>query len=1221
MPDTTQNNACYWVGIGASAGGLEAIKRLVPTLPSNANMIYIVAQHLSPKHKSMMTELVQRDSALKVVTAQHDIEVEPNTIYITPPQRDVEVSGNRLKLIEATDDTIPKPSVNRLFLSLAEEKKDRAIGVILSGTGSDGAHGVKIIRAAGGSTIVQEPNNSLYDGMPLAAMKTNCVDLVLNVEQIGAHLTRLSQQLPHINRLRLEKAESRDHFSELIEIVRSQCGVSFKDYKKATLQRRIERRMIACGITDFEKYVEYVRGESEEVDLLFKDILISVTDFFRDSAQFEGLKGTLAKLVNDAEQSGSLRLWTVGCATGEEAYSLAILVAEALEERGKTKDINVQIFATDVDANALSVARRGIYDAPSMSNVPPAYIKKYFVKQKNSYEVVKQIKEWILFANHNVIEDPPFLRVDLITCRNLLIYFEAPLQKKVYHIFHYALKPKGCIFLGRSESISHVAQIFVPINSRYKLFQRRAVTVQGRNYLSFTGSTKLVMRPPSVELEESNPVPNLYGGLVKQLGEASVLIDDAFNIEHVYGEATPYLSFANGKPALNLADMIHQAFRQEIRALAFKALREEKQIYGQPKKIKIDGKVVSSRVSVIPLNKAEEDERFLLIVFERVASVKRSSSENGGSGSERIKELESELAAAREHLQTVIEELETSNEELQSLNEELQSSNEELQSSNEELETTNEELQSANEELVTMNDELNSKTVALEQTTTQLINIKNSLDYPLLVIDENYNILRSNLVARHVYELRDGIFNLAAVVRSADEREQLKMCIRETQDSGEPRQFSFQDHGKYIWVHIMPFRQRDNSVSGTVLSFIDNTQMVRQTMELEESRKRAHSASIAKTEFLANVSHEIRTPLNAIYGVVEILKLKLSEETKKETHLQVLENSAVSLKELLNDLLDFARLESGKIKLEYVSFSIRALIDKIHDNYSMLAERKLLELNFELPDSFQDVYIGDPLRVQQIIVNLLSNAIKFTDSGRVSIQISTGPGGTPLIIAIEDTGIGIKASELETIFEKFSQSDASISRRYGGTGLGLAIVRELVKAMDGDIRVESVLGQGSTFTVSLPLKVGNFSEQVAEIQRQPLILFDNIDEAKKHRILVVDDHHSNVVVMASFLDQLACVYDVVESGHEAIRHVSDTEYACILLDLHMEGLDGFSTYQQIRDIEQQKGRQAAAVIAVSGNVQQSVIDKTKEIGVRRFLQKPLELSNLRGALSEILLER
>lgn len=1222
MTNESPGRELYWVGIGASAGGLEAIKTLVQSFPENANLIYIVAQHLSPNHKSMMTELVQRKSKLNVQTVKDGCRAEPNTIYITPPQMDVTVVGDQLHLSAANEQSVPKPSVNSLFVSLAEEKKELAIGIVMSGTGSDGAHGIKKIRAMGGMTIAQEPGTATYDGMPLAAIRTDCVDLILTPEAIGEHLQKLCSDYPYRQQLALEHAEVKDNLSDLLNLVREQCGVSFKQYKKATLKRRIERRMLACGFNEFEKYVDYAKEHTAEVQLLFKDVLISVTEFFRDLPHFEVLSEIIAKILQDKSHKGPVRFWSVGCATGEEAYSLAILLAEAVGGPEKLGEQNYQVFATDVDTDALTVARRGVYDHASMVNIPEKYIDKYFIKRHDTYEVIKPIKDIMLFAAHNIIDDPPFLRIDLITCRNLLIYFEPDLQKKIYSIFHYALRPKSYMFLGKSESISQAAQLFHPVHSQDKIFQRRpGPAVRGE--MVFKTQSRSATKATEKKKMDRPVVPHLHESLVRKLGNACVLINDNFDIEHIYGDATPYISLANGKPALNLADIINDVHKQEIRALGFKALRINEVVTGATRRIKIDGELHQDRLVIYPLQHSDNEEKYLLVCFVGLGKVQpKKHASNGQATNDKIDELESELATAKEHLQTVIEELETSNEELQSLNEELQSSNEELQSSNEELETTNEELQSANEELVTMNDELNSKTIALEQTTSQLVNVKNSLSYPLLVVDEQLRVIISNKRARKLFAFEENGKELKQVLQQLDDHAIIMELVSQVLDGDVIKEIQLEEGDRFYWLNIAPFTQTDQPVSGVILSFTDNTDMVKKNIDLIESRKKAQAANVAKTEFLANVSHEIRTPLNAIYGVMEIYKLTLGEDERHRKLLKVLENSAITLKELLDDLLDFAKLEAGKLQLERVCFSLQELLEKIIDVYSIQASEKGIELTLEVSPDTADKYIGDPLRIHQILANLLSNALKFTTHGSVKITVTSTErdDATEVKFEVADTGIGIQKEELQRIFDKFSQSDTSISRRYGGTGLGLAIVKELVHLMNGKIDLRSKLNDGTTFTITLPLlKHSAEAADLEAVQNKPSELKRDINLGDLS-LLIVEDNVSNIFILSSYLDQLGCRYDVAESGFQGLDLVRKNIYDCIFLDIQMDEMDGFQFYERLRAFEAEQNRDEVSVIAVSGNVQRPIIDRALEVGMKTFIPKPIELRKLEQALIDYVCE-
>lgn len=1210
MNKTEAEKSYCWVGVGASAGGLDAIQSLCKELPSDANIVCIIALHLSPTHDSKLTELIQRVTPLRVQTIVDGVEAQPNVIYITPPKYDVFVVNNTIHLAIPEEKALAKPSVNILFKSLAEQKGEHSIGVVLSGTGSDGSHGVKVIRASGGCTYAQEPKSASYDGMPNAAIETDCIDYTLAPEDIGKHLNDLSSKLPKALRDKLDATETKDRFAELVNIVRKQCGVSFKHYKKATLQRRIERRMLARCINDFNSYVDLLRRETDEVELLFKDVLISVTNFFRDPATFKQLTPVLEEIVSHKGEGEPLRLWVVGCATGEEAYSLAILLAEALGGLDELAIGDHQIFATDVDVNALSVARRGIYSEASMADVPPAYREKYFRRKDNGYEVIDELKRVILFSDHNIVDDPPFLRIDLITCRNLLIYFEQELQKKVYRIFHYSLRDRGYMFLGKSESTSQVTDIFRTIHTQERIFQKRSVTSFNpqRFYLSSKAPGTSVSDNRS-SIEDSS-APKLPETLIEQLGDACILINDNMDIEHTYGKSSTYIKFSKGKPSLNLNEIIIEVFKHEVRPLVYKTIRTKSLSEGQLRSLSIEGTAYQVKMSVYPISVEDSEEIFLLVCFNRLKSLieveKRTLADEN---SHRVKELEDELSMAREHIQTVIEELETSNEELQSMNEELQSSNEELQSSNEELETTNEELQSTNEELVTMNDQLNEKTTAIEHVSNQLVNLKNSLKFPLVYVDLNLKAVRANVAAITFFSLQDNLGNFGARLRKIFKSDEITTLVNKVIETEEEEVIHVVGEDKHFDVHVMPFVSTNDYIDGAILSFIDNTTIMLQQKELEEKRLLAQQASQAKTEFLANVSHEIRTPLNAIVGVNEVFRLTVNDDCKRERLLKILNNATGKLKALLDDLLDFAKLETGQLTLEYTEFSIQEIIRDLIDLYSVDKKKNEVSISATLDKSLPQQFIGDPLRIQQIVTNLLSNAIKFTDTGSVKVSAYGEWKKTIylLVIEVSDTGIGMSEESIKQIFDKFTQANSSIARRFGGSGLGLSIIKELVNLFGGTIDVTSKENEGSTFRITLPLRTPKHVSEPLELKHNKSY---KLNMTSDNKILVVEDNETNIFILSSYLNEFGVSHEIAKSGKQALTMLESGAYSLILLDLQMDDLDGFEFYERFKLMQANGKHRSTEVMAVSAHVHNDIISRCKEAGMIEFLPKPVEIESL-----------
>ena len=837
-----QGDRVYWVGIGASAGGLEALTDMVKKLPrEESNITYLVAQHLSPRHQSMMVQLIGKESTLPVKEVRHGVVPQPGTIYITPPNSDLYIKDGRLQLREPPSPHSPKPSVDFFFTTLAEELGDHAIGVILSGTGSDGSHGVRAIRAGGGLTIAQTIETAKYDGMPHSAIETGCVDIVLPASKIGAEIASLIRS-PHKVHLLQETDEKKMVMQELMHLLKGRTKVDFNNYKSGTLLRRLNRRMTACGVADLDAYLEYVRTEPPELDMLFRDMMITVTQFFRDKEAFNGLQVQIAELLEIKKEEGSIRVWVPGCATGEEAYSIVMFFAEAAGGLDKLKqNYSFQLFATDIDMDALAFARKGIYAETTLESVDKDLKDRYFKHRENAYEISKSVREMVVFSKHNVFDDPPFLRLDLITCRNLLIYFNNRLQNIVMDLFHYALNPLGVLFLGKSEALGESANLFQATNSAAKLYKRKLITsgeLPRTARLSFQSRPRLEPIAKSTNKKATHEFPD---AIVGALSPDSLLIDENMDVLRIYGDVQAYTQLSAGDANTNLASLVRKEFRQELRALVYKVMREDISQSILPKNIDINGIAHKIHIIIRPLQLKATSERLLLISFEKIRKIEESEErkESIGGTDPILAELEQELTSTREHLQTVVEELETSNEELQSTNEEMQSTNEELQSSNEELETANEELQSTNEELLTVNDELQTKSAELTSTNEDLENIKENIDIPMMVVDEKLAITRYNQCAADIFLLgRDSLGDILTTVGTRIDIPELRQNVQKVMSSGVEFSRQLSENGKYYFERNLPFRNALGEVKGAVLMYADNTQEQEVLLQLQESQER-----------------------------------------------------------------------------------------------------------------------------------------------------------------------------------------------------------------------------------------------------------------------------------------------------------------------------------------------------------------------------------------------
>ncbi len=821
-------NHLFVVGIGASAGGLEALSSLVAHLPTNSRMCYVVAQHMSPQHRSMMVDLLARSSTVNVREAADGMELEPNILYVTPPNRNVEIRGPKIVLSDTFPEG-PKPSVDLLLKSLAEAHGEATVAVVLSGSGSDGAQGIRAVKGAGGITIAQEPGSAKYDSMPEAAIRTGSVDIVLPPDRIGAELAKIIAAPRGPGMLKAE--EPSDAYSTIIDMIRHRANIDFEDYKPTTISRRIDRRLAALRLDTLEDYVDYLGSHPEEIDKLCSDILISVTSFFRDATAFEALDRALAEIVTTKGASDTLRVWVTGCATGEEVYSIAILIAERL--RGDSMLRRVQVFAVDIDEAPLAFARRAVYPATALTGISEDLLARYFIRAgDNHYQVTKDLRDWVVFSRQDITRDPPFSRLDLVSCRNLLIYFNQGLQTRVLEAFHYALNPGGVLFLGKSETVGPNEVLFSVIDRTHKIYRRNAgrrmpLAFLGAATRNFTGG----QRSAAEARTETPPVAAL---MQRTLADAyapppSVAVDETMHILHVHGDVSPFLRLNPGRAEQDILTMATPELRSTLRAVMHRALR------GDYVHHYLDARMANGngdglvRISVRAINPMGSVPWLHLVTFERLPTgglyAPRERTTDEGEDT-RVAELEYELGATKEHLQTVIQELETANEELQATNEELQSSNEELQATNEELETTNEELQSTNEELETVNDELRAKSSELFQMTADLKNIEESLEFPLILIDTDLRMRLFNRAARGLFDISEDNQNMPVMhlTDRMDMPEMRRNLIRVINTGDSIRTEVRDQSDRYYQQSIVPYRDPQKGISGAVVTMVDVTE-------------------------------------------------------------------------------------------------------------------------------------------------------------------------------------------------------------------------------------------------------------------------------------------------------------------------------------------------------------------------------------------------------------
>ncbi|WP_170294643.1 chemotaxis protein CheB [Roseospira navarrensis] len=840
------------VGVGASAGGLEALRPFVANLPAQSNMAYVIVQHMAPQYRSMLVQLLSRETSLPIKEIEHGSPLEPNTVHICPPNKDVRLANGNLMLKEPSAPHGPKPSVDVFFATLADGKGPNAIGVILSGTGSDGSQGVRAIKAHGGLTVAQVPTTAKYDGMPSAAIETGCIDLRLAPHEIGPELSSIVRFPRAVMLTDADADHTDDTMGSIFQLVRERTDIDFSKYKPSTIRRRLERRLAANRIENLDAYLDFVKRNRDELNLLTKDILISVTSFFRDEKAFAEVDEVLGEIIAAKQTGESLRLWIPGCATGEEAYSFAMLLADRMS--GNPRGLKVQIFATDVDLDAMAHARRGIYSETTTENLDRRFIKRHFEPIGQAFQVRKEIRDMVVFARQDLAKDPPFVRVDLISCRNLLIYFDAALQDQVLRTFHYALNPGAYLFLGKSESLGQNTEFFRPVKApSSKIFRKRAAQGMAHALPPFGSLRSRVPEQPGRRPQQRSQDTVEALAIRTYINSAmppSVVVDENLDILFLHGDLTAFVRMPQGKPDMNLARMIISDLRTESRALVHKARNEGGLIQGTRRTLRADGQPpVSVRLLVRPMGASVDHDSLFLVSFdvaEPSTDLPTTTEEGGESGTAavgreadlRAVELEQELVATREHLQTVVEELETSNEELQALNEELQAANEELQSSNEELETSNEELQSTNEELTTVNEELQIRTTELADANSDLINIQDNIGFAMVVVDSYFRITRFTPPAVRLFGLLPSdvgqvITTIPTHLGLKNLREQLATVVGE--DEGVEEILETDD--RVYRMRIMPHHNGQGETDGAILAFIDETESREQQHKIYQSEQ------------------------------------------------------------------------------------------------------------------------------------------------------------------------------------------------------------------------------------------------------------------------------------------------------------------------------------------------------------------------------------------------
>jgi two-component system CheB/CheR fusion protein len=1209
------------VAIGASAGGLQAYTELLEALPATTGMAFVIVQHLAAGHESFLATLLGRITSMPVVEVQDGPRVEPNTIYVIPPNRSMVIDDGHLRLRER--DPGIHLSVDIFFNALAASHGPRAIGIVLSGTGSDGMKGIEAIKAAGGITFAQD-ESAQQSGMPHSAVNTGCVDFVMSPRQMAIEIAKLAS-VPDLA-FSADPVEPSENVDSLLRIVHARLNIDFSQYKTTTLHRRIRRRMALSRTETLEAYEKRLLEKPEEVQALGQDILISVTSFFRDPESFEALKSTVfPRLLARDSSEDPIRVWVVGCSTGEEAYSLAISLLETMEETQKQYPLSV--FGTDVNAQSIERARRGWFPKAIEADVSQERLHRFFTEMEGGYCVTKLVRELCVFAPHNALNDPPFSRMDLVSCRNLLIYFQGGPQRRLLPLLHYALKPHGTLFLGASESINNYRDLFDQEDSKHKLYVKRPVSNRLNEALARiapssptheSGARKLARpgRDRQIDRRRTAEVTAL-----RYFAPPGVLVDAQGEILQFRGNTSPYLTQSDGRASLNLLKIAREGLFSTIRSGLQHAAAETRPMRTEGVIVRTETGLATVSVIVIPVVYPSSEERSCWLFFQ--PSVDRPPGETSPPASEarldadtarQIVVLTDELMATRDHLEATIQDQESANEDLQAANEEVQSANEELQSTNEELETSKEEIQSTNEELSTVNDELRQRNDELDRANSDLLNLFSSVQMAVVMVWPDLTIRRFTPLAEKLFNIRptDVGRSIAQIHHQIDIADFPTLLIDSIERGRDIETEVRSLEGHCYLLRLRPYRNQDRSIDGAIVLLIDIDTLAKTREALSKRVVELAAADRHKNEFLAILAHELRNPLAPLRNAVHMLRRSPGDAALTVKARDLIDRQVHHMSRLVSDLLDAARASNGQIQLQRTPLDLRTCLAHAIELMEPQFEIKQQSLRVSLPE--EAVWIdGDAVRLEQVFTNLLSNATKYTqDRGDVEVTLSTTAASDDkryAVIRVVDNGEGIDAELVPRLFELFTQADRSLAHSQGGLGIGLSLVRTIVELHGGRVAIKSEgHGKGTVFEVRIPAAG-------APAAAVPPALEERVEmpvATRPRRVLVVDDNQdirestSELLVMAGFEVKSA------STGSEALDLAPAFGPASVLLDVGLPDLSGYDVARRLRAMPQLAG---TLLIALTGYDTPESHTLSAAAGFDHHIAKPVNFDDLVVLLS------
>lgn len=1267
---------------------------LLDGMPADTGMTFVMVMHLDPSRQSQMAEILGLATTMPVTQALEPVLLERNHVYVIAPASSLELRGGVLHPSRPDDPHGQRKPIDAFFSSLAKDAGARAAAVVLSGTGNNGALGIRDVRAVGGLCVAQDPATAQYPDMPESAIATGVVDHVAVIEDMPRILIDRADELgAQPSRLPSSEAPA-SAFDLILDLLGHTYGVNFRSaYKRGTLERRTERRVALRQLASWDAYLRLLQRDPTEVAALYRDLLIDVTQFFRDREVWEQLeREIIPKLIAEHDPSLPIKIWVAGCATGEEAYGFAIVFREQLGRMGRAN--KVQIFATDVADDALAVARRGRYSAGIEQDVSHERLERFFRRESEQYEVIRDVRESVTFATHNLLADPPFSGLTLVSCRNVLIYLETHAQHRVLQMFHFALRPEGLLLLGASETVGRHGELFDAVSTTARVYRPAPLTKsshgQGPRWTALLGKSFLGpsrLPPPAPRGPKVSRVIEQI--VLSRFTWACVAVTESFEIRSFFGPTHEYLVQPTGEARMDLLAWAKPGLYPRLRAGLDQAVSRKERVVLDDMWVDREGTSVRVQCTIEPITPLPGEARLLLVAFRDQSTAKIGETLDEHADEPLVRQLESELRAARDELQSTVEQLQTSNEEYRASHEELLSLNEELQSNNEELQASKEELQSLNEEMVTINRQLEDRNIQLRTVNTDITNLLVSAHIPIIFLDRELRVRRftpaatelmrliPSDVGRSVEDIKERFSDGTLLQDARKVLERLIPITTEVQT----------EDGRWYARRLVPYRTEEDRIDGVCIAFNDVTETKRAAEELDEARIfaetivettrvalvvldddmnvvsanscfydtfRVSKAAVTgtslfevgrgqwdtprlrhrlervleggqelkrfeveqdlegigrrvlrlnarlmrrwgrpplvllaiedvsehktaqqviedraedlarehrrKDEFLAMLGHELRNPLSALLHGLDLLGLMPAEAARVEQVRQMMMRQAKRIGAMLDELLDIARLNAGKIEMARELVDVREAIQGALEAMTPLLELRKSKLRVALGEASGELLVrGDQGRLTQVVENLLSNAVKYSGED-AEIDLAVEADDDWVRIRVRDTGIGMDAELLPHIFELFVQDTRSLDRAAGGLGLGLPLVKRVVEMHGGRVEASSPgRGQGSEFVVMLP----RASEHRAEERSERSLSSDG--SGPRRRVLVVDDENDAAVTLKELLELYGHETEVVGDGPAALVMARTFHPDVVLLDLGLPRMDGYEVARRLRE--------------------------------------------------------